>query len=777
MPVTTTTAGPGSNRVTVMVVGTGLILLSALLLIGDLLPPQALWARWLAISTLTWWLPGALLVALWRLPELNLPTGGIVALGLGLCWLILLTLLLHWLPGPITLPLSVGIFALGALLLLIPLWWRAPLKLNPTALSTWGWLAALLLTALVLRVPGLGYHEFHYDEVLVLTRAREAIRGEDDAFARHTKGPGELAVATPFFRALGTVDESVARSPFAVTSVASILALALLGRRLFSRNAGLWAGLLLALNGFALGLSRIAQYQAVVLLLMILSLLAAWIFARRGEARWLALAVTLSAFGLVMHYEYVLAAPALLLLTWYGWRHNEEKQSVLKTLLVSGVGGLLLIGAAYIPTYLNPFFSRTQNYLGGRMGAPGSTFNLPFFVEMGTFYNSIYFFTGIILLAIIGMIMGFRHWRRQTITLVAWFAPFLIVYLFVIQFPGTHFYLLMPSWSLLAALPLAVLIGQTRSRPILAWAALVGVAIWLLISVNYLRLAFFQQEPEYVVNYAEERIPFYWAPYGENIPEKPRFGLPILEGWKTLGVLSEWGYLRGTYASNERSRHLRWYLGDFDRVAFEEDPEFIFVASHLQEPDPGYDDEILKDYNQVGEIQVRGEARVAIWSREALPVPYVTYDAEAFAPLYAGVGPALEEWPDPISMETEIGLGPAITLLEAGVNKEALAAGDTLHIYLRWRPEEPLPTDYKLFVHITGVDGVPLAQWDGLPGLNTARTSEWQPDTAFADHVLLQLPDEMPGGNYQIIVGLYDPLSGERVGGVAPVIAELTVRD
>ena len=36
---------------------------------------------------------------------------------------------------------------------------------TPHAPSTWGWLLALLVLAGVLRLPGLGYHEFHIDEV------------------------------------------------------------------------------------------------------------------------------------------------------------------------------------------------------------------------------------------------------------------------------------------------------------------------------------------------------------------------------------------------------------------------------------------------------------------------------------------------------------------------------------------------------------------------------------------------------------------------------------
>jgi hypothetical protein len=58
------------------------------------------WPRWLAVMSLAWWLPGALLFALWRLPDCDGPTAGVLAIGLGLCWMVLGALVVHWLPGP-----------------------------------------------------------------------------------------------------------------------------------------------------------------------------------------------------------------------------------------------------------------------------------------------------------------------------------------------------------------------------------------------------------------------------------------------------------------------------------------------------------------------------------------------------------------------------------------------------------------------------------------------------------------------------------------------------
>jgi hypothetical protein len=760
--------------------GPGVLLLAvaiATLLLAPLafLLTRALWVRWTAILILAWWLPGALLVAHSRLRNLDLPAAAVLAFGLGFCWMILIALVLSWLPGAIGLWPLVAAYEVGALLLLLALIWHRPVGLQPARPATWARFAVLLLLAVLLRLPGIGYHEFHVDEVNVLRPAADAIQGNDAALAGHYKVPGEIAVSLVFYRALGTANETTARLPFGLLSVGSVLAVAILGRRLFSPMAGFWAGLLFACNGFALGLSRIAQYQAAVLLLSALAVLAGWEFARRGEGRWLVLSATFSAFGLIMHYEFGLLAPALLVLAWAGWRRAPDKRRVGLILLLVGLAGAVLLAGVYVPFLLNPEFASTQHYLGVRLGGLGAL-NLAFFVEMGTFYNSSYFFFGLILLMLAGLGVGWRTARHQTLLLVLWFLPFFILYIFIMQFPGTHFYLLMESWSLLAALPLAALAQSQRLRPALRWAGLAFVVAWLLVSAGYLYLAFFRQSPEYVINYDQERVPFYWAPYGENIPAKPRFGFPLREGWKALGTLAEWGCLGNSYASNDRSRHLPgWYLEPLARYPFDAQPDYIYVARHVHELHPRFGDSVLEGYQRVGEVRVREEPRIEIWARQPLPVPYVTYHIEDFA-IFDRVVPPLAAWPDPPVRVRDENLGGTMVLESAGLADTSVGVGDLLHLLLVWRPLQSLTGDYKLFVHLADEGGQPVAQWDSYPCSNTGRTSQWTAGEAVTDHVLLRIPDGTPPGEYSLLVGLYDAATGDRLGDRAIQVAAMTIR-
>ncbi len=248
---------PGDFRAWIWVAGAAGALAAAVLL-----TPAPLWLAYMAILALGWGLPGLLLAWLWELPGVDLPAFLLVAFGLGLGWLIAGALLIHHFPGPIAGWANPAVYGAGAVVLLTIAARRSPRLPALGDAQMWRWGLILLALTALLRLPGLGYHEFHADEAVLLRQAGRAVSGQDDALAEHTKGPGEIAVTLAVYRALGTADETTTRLPFALMSVGSVLATAWLGRRLFSPRAGLWAGVLLATNGFALGLSRIAQSSA-----------------------------------------------------------------------------------------------------------------------------------------------------------------------------------------------------------------------------------------------------------------------------------------------------------------------------------------------------------------------------------------------------------------------------------------------------------------------------------------------------------------------------------
>jgi hypothetical protein len=84
--------------------------------------------------------------------------------------------------------------------------------------------------------------------------------------------------------------------------------------------------------------------------------------------------------------------------------------------------------------------------------------------------------------------------------------------------------------------------------------------------------------------------------------------------------------------------------------------------------------------------------------------------------------------------------------------------GQVLTLKLFWRVARPVPADYWLFAHLYGPDGQRRAQVD-LP-----YPIEGQQNRPYLTTELpLLLPEDAPAGSYRLIIGLYNPDSGQRV--------------
>lgn len=702
---------------------------------------------------LGWVLPGLLLTLAWRLPGLDWADVWGISLGLGLVWGLLLTWAVHLLPGAISVGKLLTAYEGGLAVLILILLRRPHTHVERPPRRVVAHLLLLVTLAACLRLPGLGYAEFHTDETVVLDRAYKALVGQDDALLPHKKGPAEILVALVPYAALGMVNEATARLPFVVAGMGNVVLVYLLGRRLFTPEAGIGAGLLLAINGYALSHSRIVQYQALVLLLMTLSFFAAHEFAKGGNPRWVYLAAVSSAGGMLAHYEFVMTVPALLMLIAWGWRRSPAR---FRVAWQAAVLFLLIVLTAYLPPIINRHVAGTKRYLDVVVGA-GLRWNIPFFVENATWYNSTYYFVGLVFLVAVGMILGWRRAPLSTAALILWVVPFLGMYLFVIGYPGTHFYALMVSWCLLGGY--AVTRGMSiLRRSWLWWPAAAAGGLWCAVCVGYLYLAFFRQSPEYMQDFSANRIPFYWAPYGDDVPVKPRFGFPNQAGWKVIGVLFDWNYFQGTYGSNERGRFLRWYLRGVPR---ERRPDYYFVSETIQMPDMGFDNNILSTYQHVGEVQVLGQPKIRIFAHNPAPSPYLTYETKTFAPIFDRTIHALPLARETTTRTLNFRLGESIWLRGYDWDTHPAHPGDVLHLTLYWQTSAWIAEDYKVFVHL-GREEI-WGQHDAMPQQNTHPTSQWAVGEQIVDHVLIPVKSATPRGTYPLLVGMYHWEDGRRL--------------
>jgi hypothetical protein len=89
-------------------------------------------------------------------------------------------------------------------------------------------------------------------------------------------------------------------------------------------------------------------------------------------------------------------------------------------------------------------------------------------------------------------------------------------------------------------------------------------------------------------------------------------------------------------------------------------------------------------------------------------------------------------------------------------------SGVRVGTYLYWRTSEPISRSLKVFVHLIRADGSIVAQHDSVPALWTAPTEGWQLGQTVIDFHPVTVPAEAVPTRCTIVVGLYDPVTGER---------------
>lgn len=108
--------------------------------------------------------------------------------------------------------------------------------------------------------------------------------------------------------------------------------------------------------------------------------------------------------------------------------------------------------------------------------------------------------------------------------------------------------------------------------------------------------------------------------------------------------------------------------------------------------------------------------------------------------------------------------GDAAIRLTGAEFAAAWPVGSEQAIILRWFAAATVPTDYTVFLHLRDAAGRLVAQADGPPLAGWYPTSWWTPGEWVVDDHPFTLPPTVPAGVYQLVAGLYDPASGQRLG-------------
>jgi len=79
-----------------------------------------------------------------------------------------------------------------------------------------------------------------------------------------------------------------------------------------------------------------------------------------------------------------------------------------------------------------------------------------------------------------------------------------------------------------------------------------------------------------------------------------------------------------------------------------------------------------------------------------------------------------------------------------------------LNVTLYWRPVEAQSQSYTVFTQLLDAEGQRLAGHDSLPANRTTPTDTWPVNTVQVDPHRIDLPSDLPQGEYTLIVGLYN---------------------
>ena len=97
------------------------------------------------------------------------------------------------------------------------------------------------------------------------------------------------------------------------------------------------------------------------------------------------------------------------------------------------------------------------------------------------------------------------------------------------------------------------------------------------------------------------------------------------------------------------------------------------------------------------------------------------------------------------------------------LHEEQVHPGSELGLTLFWRANGPAQRPYTVFNHLLNDQGSLVAQLDNWPINGTWPPTCWRAGENIVDPYTIRLPEDLPPGRYQLLSGLYDAQTGERL--------------
>ncbi|MCA9919595.1 MAG: glycosyltransferase family 39 protein, partial [Anaerolineales bacterium] len=508
------------------------------------------------------------------------------------------------------------------------------------------------------------------------------------------------------------------------------------GRLVAGRRVGALAGLFTAVSQTLIWLSQEVHNQYdVALSFTVLANILIIHACKREKSRWLwlayALAVALTAHG---HYFGIFT---VITHAVYVWLQPQRWAKLREWLAATAVAGLL-----FLPWPLITLSALASEHLVANLRAA----LVPYLLDVG---NSLtvgapfaWPLARWLLLVALALLGRGWFWLKQQQPAWAWalaawmgsatWALFLLRFRREI-FNDYYLAIIAPGWWLLIAVGIVALWQQRRT-----WLALGGVT--LLLGANLLSIGNYYGKPEDYQRYLGYR----------SIAEE-------------IASAAQPGDLLLLHAPDPA---FEYYLRDITLPRTRQPEDFGITDSAIEEELAN----LASKYGRIWFIPAKNNAVdptdvVPRWLDyhllHELDVPLQKLQLQAFR-TQAGLpdvlrplNRSLDDW---LTLEGYFWLingRPASTNL-------TLAPNDNLTVTLVWQANQSPPADWTVFVHLIGADGQLVAQQDNAPLFGTRPTRSWQPGEQLIDRYELIVPADTPAQTAQLLVGMYDPVTGER---------------
>jgi len=372
--------------------------------------------------------------------------------------------------------------------------------------------------------------------------------------------------------------------------------------------------------------------------------------------------------------------------------------------------------------------------------------------------------------------------------LLVWLAVPFLGYNFVVALGLTHIYTIVPAWSLIVSLSLyPILSNTTSSTPSTLFTPRYALRfiLYLLffLSTIFLANAFLRTDIQYWQDYPAGNLSLFWSPYTEP-PQAGFFGFVHRAGWKAVGQKITTEEFAGDYNSNEEPDVTTWYTRGAPRSC-DEMAEFYFIADDIIDLVDLPNDILEQNYANIGEFIVPNGKTMPIKQRLPTGLTLGQIEDEALAYQFdtTAFPSAFARSIDDV-LPLDINFSQQIKLTGYKLDNPRAYPGGRLPITLYWQALTSLSDSYHISAQLIHDESGMVAQADGIPVCWSYPTNLWRPGQIIADQQAINLPTDLPLGDYRIEVGIYQPETGIRLdwldvagnpGGVSVVITEVAI--